>query len=120
MDEVLTHDGKRTKFVWGAVLTGALSIPLLVGMAHAFRGISAEKATGLAAVAGSLAESYLMFGIVVAFALPIAAIILLSRSFVPGHGVRSLFSLLGICWNALIVVFAGVSLWLYLVYAQRH
>jgi hypothetical protein len=119
MDDILTHERKRKWFVWGTVVTCTLSIPLIIGMSSAFRGVSTEKATGLAAVAGGLAEAYVTFGVVLAFALPIAAIYLLSRSFARGHGVRSLFSLLCICWNALMLALAGLFLWLYLVYLPR-
>ncbi len=81
MDDTLTHQRKRKWFVWGMVATCTLSIPLIIGMSNVFPGISTEKATGLAAVAGGLAESYVTFAAVLAFALPITAIFLLSRSF---------------------------------------
>ena len=119
MDDILTHERKRRWFVWGTVVTCTLSIPLIIGMSNAFRGISTEKATGLAAVAGGLAEAYVTFGAVLAFAMPITAIFLLSRSFARGHGVRSLFSFVCICWNALMLALAGLFLWLYLVYLPR-
>src|SRR5260370_25720457 len=61
MDDILTHERKRKWFVWGMVVTCTLSIPLIIGMSNAFRGISKEKATGLAAVAGGLSEAYLTF-----------------------------------------------------------
>jgi len=119
MDDTLTHERKRKWFIWGSVVTCILSIPLLIGISNAFRGISTEKATGLATVAGGFAEGYVTFGVVLAFALPIAAIFLLSRSLTRGHGMRSLFSILCICWNALMLVFAGLFLWLNLVYLPR-
>src|SRR5439155_7766083 len=119
MDDILTHERKRRWFVWGTVVTCTLSIPLIIGMSNAFRGISTEKATGLAAVAGGLVEGYVTFGVVLAFAMPITAIFLLSRSFARGHGVRSLFSLVCICWNALMLALAGLFLWLCLVYLPR-
>jgi hypothetical protein len=119
MDDILTHERKRRWFVWGTVVTCTLSVPLIIGMSNAFNGIAKEKATGLAAVAGGLAEGYVTFGAVLAFAMPITAIFLLSRSFARGHGVRSLFSLVCICWNALMLALAGLFLWLYLVYLPR-
>src|SRR6266567_699378 len=119
MDDILTHERKRRWFVWGTVVTCTLSIPLIIGISNAFRGISTEKATGLAAVAGGLAEGYVTFGVVLAFAMSITAIFLLSRSFARGHGVRSLFSLVCICWNALMLALAGLFLWLCLVYLPR-
>src|SRR5256885_1285256 len=119
MDDILTHERKRKWFVRGTLVTCMLSIPLIIGMAQSFRGIFAQHATGLAAVAGGLAESYVTFAAVLAFALPVTAIFLLSRSFVRGHAARSLFSLLCICWNALMLALSGLFLWLYLVYLPR-
>jgi hypothetical protein len=119
MDEILTHERKRRWFLWGTVVSCTLFIPLIIGMSNAFRGISTEKQTGLTAVAGGLAEGYVIYGVILAFAMPITAIFLLSRSFARGHGVRSLFSLVCICWNALMLALAGLFLWLYLVYIPR-
>jgi hypothetical protein len=115
MDEI-THERKKKQFVWGTVVTCGLSIPIIVGMFSAFRGICTEKATGLAAVAGGLVEAYVTFAVVLAFLLPVTAIFLLSRSFAKGHGARTLFSLLCICWNALMFALAGLFLWLYSFY----
>jgi hypothetical protein len=93
MDDILTHERKRKWFVWGTVVTCTLSIPLIIGMSNAFRGISTEKATGLAAVAGGLAEAYVTFGVVLAFALPITAIFRVLpvslRRFSPSHSICS-------------------------------
>jgi hypothetical protein len=119
MDDILTRQRKRKWFVWGTLVTCVLSIPLVIGMAQSFRGILAEHATGLAAVAGGLAEGYVTFAVVLAFALPVTAIFLLSRSFVRGRAARSLFSLLCICWNAFMLALAGLFLWLYFVYLPR-
>jgi hypothetical protein len=119
MDDILTHERKRRWFLWGTVVSCTLFIPLIIGMSNAFRGISTEKQTSLTAVAGGLAEGYVIYGVILAFAMPITAIFLLSRSFARGHGVRSLFSLVCICWNALMLALAGLFLWLYLVYIPR-
>ena len=86
MDDILTHERKRRWFVWGTVVSCTLFIPLIIGMSNAFRGISTEKQTGLTAVAGGLAEGYVIYGVILAFAMPITAIFLLSRSFARGHG----------------------------------
>jgi hypothetical protein len=120
MDDILIQERKRKWFVWGMVVTCTLSIPLIIGLSSTFRGISTEKATGLAAVAGGLAEAYVTFAAVLAFALPISAIVLLSRSFASGHGLRSLLSLMCICWNSLMVALAGLFFWLYLIYLPAH
>jgi|SRR6185503_2111257 hypothetical protein len=120
MDDILIHERKKRWFVWGAVVTCTLAVPLIIGMSNAFRGIATEKATGLAAVAGGLAEAYVTLAAVLAFVLPVTAIFLFSRSFARGHGLRSFFSILCMCWNALMVALAGLSLWLFWVYLPAH
>src|SRR5260370_15246181 len=61
MDDILNHERKRKWFVWGMVVTCTLSIPLIIGMSNAFRGISKEKATGLAPVAGGCVLAFVNF-----------------------------------------------------------
>jgi hypothetical protein len=104
----------RTWFGWGVALTFALSIPPVISLFNAFHGISEQRATGLGAVAGGLAEGYVTFAVILTFVLPIAAIVLLVRSFARGHGLRSLFCLLCICWNAIMLGLAAFFVWLYL------
>jgi hypothetical protein len=119
MNDIVSQERKRRWFVWGTVVTATMSIPPIIGMFNTVRGISNSKATGLGAVAGGLAEGYVTFGVVLAFAMPITAIVLLSRSFARGHEARSIFSLVCICWNAFMFALAGLFLWLYLVYLPR-
>jgi uncharacterized protein YybS (DUF2232 family) len=110
-----SSDDRKTKgrFLWGTVLTWALSIPFVIGMLTSFRGISEQKATGLGAVVGGLAGSYATFGIILAFVLPVVAILLLIRSFSSAHGMRSLVSLPYIGWNAIMLMgLAAVFVWL--------
>jgi hypothetical protein len=80
---------------------------------HAFQGISEQKATGLGAIAGGVAEAYAIFGLFLAFVLPVAAIVLLVKSFSAGHSARALFSLLYICWSVLTLAFAVLSVWFF-------
>ncbi|PYY07893.1 MAG: hypothetical protein DMG69_17305 [Acidobacteria bacterium] len=58
MDEDRSQERKRTWFIWGMVLAGVPSVALIIGLFHAFAGISEQKATGLAAVAGGIAEAW--------------------------------------------------------------
>ncbi len=102
-------DGKR--FLWGVALAWAPWVPTLVGLGYALRGISREKATGLAAVAGGLAEILVMWGIATMIVSQIAAIVLLSRSFSHGHWMRSLVSVLSIGLSGLMLVLVGGFLW---------
>jgi succinate dehydrogenase hydrophobic anchor subunit len=116
MDDSLSHDRQRKSFFWGTALTGILSIPLIIVFLNAFRAISAERATGLAAVAGGLAEAYVTLGVLLSLALPVAAIVLLLRSFSAGHRMRGLISLLCICASALTLALAGLFVWGVFVY----
>jgi hypothetical protein len=49
-------------------------------MLNSIRGISEQKATGLGAVAGGLAEACAIFGVILGFVLPVGAIASLLRS----------------------------------------
>ena len=107
-------------FTYGAALTCILSIPLIIGLANTFRGISEQKAIGLGAVAGGLAEAYVLCGLLLTIILPIAAITFLGKSFARGHGIRSLLSLFFIWWNAVMVGLAGLFVWLFFFQLPRH
>jgi len=120
MDDSSSDDRKRKYFIWGTVLTWTLSAPLIIGILSAFRGISEEKATGLGAIAGGLAEAYATFGLILAFVLPVCAIVLLVKSFSGGHRMRAIFSALYIGWSALALAFAGLLVWLSLIDLPRH
>ena len=120
MDDAANHDRKRNYFLWGTALAGALSAPLLIGIFGAFPGISEQKATGLGAIAGGLAETYVSFGLVLGFVLPVAAIVLLVKSFAGGHRMRAMFSVLYICWSALTLAIAGLFAWLSFSYLHWH
>jgi hypothetical protein len=116
MDDSLSYDRKRKSFLWGTVLTGTLSIPLIIVFFNAFRGIFVAKATGLTAVAGGLAEAYVTLGVLLSLGLPVGAIILLLRSFSAGHWMRALISLLCICACAFTLALASVFVWAVLIY----
>ncbi len=84
------------------------SIPVLcyahlIGLYHAFRGVSREKATGLAAVAGGVTELLATFGLAVTLVFEVVAIILLLRSFSgerPARAILSRFPSVAVdsCW----------------------
>jgi uncharacterized membrane protein YhaH (DUF805 family) len=116
MNASFSYDHRRKSFFWGIGLTGILSIPLIIVFFNAFKGITAEKATGLAAVAGGLGEAYVTLGVLLSLGLAVGAIVLLLRSFSTGHRMRGLISLLCICACALTLVLAGLFVWLVLIY----
>jgi hypothetical protein len=111
----MDNDPKRKWFVWGMVLAWIPSTPLLIGVVHSFRGISEQKATGLGAVAAGLAEIYVPLGLTLTFIFWVGAIVVLARSFSGGHGMRALFSVLSMCWSALMLVIFCSLVWLFFI-----
>src|SRR5438445_9179426 len=119
MDDSVSHDRKRKSFLWGAILTGTLSIPLVIVFLNVFRGIFAPKAIGISAVAGGLAEAYVTLGVLLSLGLPVGAIVLLLRSFSAGHRIRALISVLCICACVLILALTGLFVWGTIIYLPR-
>ena len=109
-DDGSSHDRKMKGFLWGTVFTWALSL-FIIGINICCRGISEQPSTTIPVA------FYATFGILF-FVLPGVAIVLLARSFSRGHRMRTLFSILHIGWNALIV-FAGLFLWVSFVHLSR-
>jgi hypothetical protein len=111
-------DLKQKRFLWGAALAWAPSIPMLISLGYFFIGISNSKATGLAAVAGGFAEMYILVGLAATIICEVSAMALLFRAFSRGHGVRSAFSVLSICVSSLMILLFCLSVWL--LWFQRH
>ena len=112
-------DPNRKRFLLGASLAWAPWVPTLIGLGYAFRGISNSKATGLAAVAGGVAESFIIWGIATMITSQVAAIVWLSRSFSHEHPVRGLVSGLSICLSLLMLVLTCLLIWFAWIQA-RH
>jgi len=119
MDNELSHDAKRKWFLWGMILAWIPVIPAIIGIFNAFRGISEQKATGLGAVAGGVAEVYATLGMIFVLILPVAAIVLLGKSLSSVHPVRTLFSWLSICRSVLVLALSGLSVWV-LFFQMSH
>ncbi len=109
--EVGVEDLKKKRFLWGAGLAWAPWIPTLIGIGYGLRGIWEDKATGLGVVAAGLTELFAVFGIGAILVVQVAAIVLLSRAFSPGHWLRSLFSVLSICLSGLMLLLVGFFFW---------
>jgi len=103
---------KKKRFLWGRLLAWAPWLPTTIGLGFVFRGIAAEKATGLAAVAGGLTETFLLFGLLAAVVFEVTAIILLASAFASGHWLRSSFSVVSLLLSGLMLFLVGVFLWL--------
>ncbi len=93
------------------VSAGISSLPFVILFFNAFRGISQNKATGLGAVAGGLTEMYMSFGLALTFLLPVAAIVLLGRSFFGVNRTRKLFSGIFIVWTSFILLLSCLNAW---------
>jgi len=115
----MDNDQKRKWFMWGMILAWAPSLPFLIGVVHSFQGVFEQKATGIGAVAAGLAEAYVTFGLILTFVFLVGGIVLLSRSFSGGHGMRALFSVLSMCWSALMLIVFGLSVWLFFFQLPR-
>jgi hypothetical protein len=105
-------DGVKQKwFLWGAALAWAPWIPTIFGVGNTLRGVSSEKATGLAAVAGGVVEMFALYGIVDLVVAEVAAIFFLWRAFERGHWIRSCFAGLSICLSGMMVLLSAFFLW---------
>ena len=111
-------DQSRKRFLWGVALAWVPGIPILIGLRDAFIGINNSKATGLAAVAGGLAETYVTVGLAATLICEVWAMTLIFRSFSRGHGLRSAFSILTLCMSGLTLILFCLSLWLFWI--QSH
>jgi hypothetical protein len=87
-----------------------------VGLANIFRGISAQKATGLGAVAGGFAEMGVTLFFVLAPVCLVLALVLLIRSFSRGHALRNLVAAVSLCWSAFVAVLLSLFAWLAFVH----
>ncbi|MBI1740904.1 MAG: hypothetical protein HYR57_08505 [Candidatus Koribacter versatilis] len=109
-------DIKGKRFLWGLCLAWIpfffLAIPAAIGIFHAFQGISQEKATGLGAVAGGLAEFFATFGFAATIMFEIVAITMLLRSFSGERPMRSTISAISICCSGFMLAIVGVFVWL--------
>jgi len=114
MDEQLKHK----RFQWGVALAWAPWLPMMFGLYNIFSGISNSKATGLAAVAGGLVESYALAGLAAVLICEVGAIVLLFRAFSRGHGLRSAVSVLSISASGLMLILFCLTLWL--LWFQNH
>jgi glucan phosphoethanolaminetransferase (alkaline phosphatase superfamily) len=108
-------DPDKKRFAWGV---GLAWVPVLVavvpGVFSAFRGVSQEKATGLAAVAGGYAESLATFGLVAFVLCQVAAIVLLARAIRREQWGRSMVAVVSIvCSIVILSVTAFMTYWLW-------
>jgi hypothetical protein len=106
-----TDEAKRRWFLCGVLLAWIpflfLIIPGIIGLIRVFR---MSKVTGLAAVAGGLAEALSTFGLATTLVFEVAAVVLLLRAFSQARPMRAFFSVISICCSGLVL---GLFLWLF-------
>ena len=101
------------------VLAWSPWLPIIIGLGYAFRGIANSKATGLAVVAGDVAEALALAGLMTLIASQAVAIAWLSRSFSRDHWSRNVVSALSISLSGLTLLMVGGVLW-FLWFHARH
>lgn len=104
-------DQERKRFAWGVGLAWLPLLLLVPGLVSAFRGVSQEKATGLAAVAGGFAEAMATFGLLMFVACQIAAIALLVRAIKREQWGRSMVAAISIVFSAGILTLTAFATW---------
>ncbi len=116
----LVDEPEKKRFLWGVSLAWAPWVPVLIwstlGLVNAFKE---QKATGLGAVAGGLAEAFTLFGMAATLVFEVSAIVLLVGAFSGKHWLRSVFSVVSIFLSALMIFLLGLCVWFFLVPAAR-
>jgi hypothetical protein len=101
----------RKRFFWAVLLACAPWVPTMVAISHSFVGISNSRATGLAAIAGGIAELLVWWGLGTMIISQIVAIVWLFRSFSRDHWLRNLASAFSIGLSSLMLLMVCFFLW---------
>jgi hypothetical protein len=105
-------DQEKKLFALGVGLVWAPVLLLLgPGLFSAFRGVSQEKATGLAAVAGGFAEALMTFGLVAFVVCQVAAIVLLARGVRRDQWGQSMAAVVSIVCSVGILALMALAMW---------
>jgi hypothetical protein len=99
------------RFWWGVLLAWAPLVPTLIGFGYALRGISSTKATGLAALAGGVAEMLVLWGFATMLISQIVAIVWLWRRFSRNNIFRNLVGAASLCMSGLTFLLLAFFLW---------
>jgi EamA domain-containing membrane protein RarD len=104
-------EANAKRFLWGIALVWVPWIPILVAFGYVLYQMS-RVATGIGAVAGGFSEIFLMYGVAGTFVAQLFAVVLLSKSLLPGRPIRNFLSILSLCLSGLMIVVIAVFLWL--------
>jgi hypothetical protein len=103
----------KKRFLWGMLLAWAPLVPFIPSLLQSFAHLSRNRVTGLGAVAGGLAETYLVLGIGLTLIVEAAAIVLLLGTFSSGDWLRGTISTLSIVCSLMIIFIFGSFVWLF-------
>jgi hypothetical protein len=115
----MESDVSQRRFRWALVLAWAPWVPVLFGLGRIFIGIDNAKATGLAAVAGGMAEMLVWWGLAALMIGQVVAVIWLLRSFSKIDMSRNVLSFFSICACGLTLLWLGGFLWITRYVAHR-
>jgi hypothetical protein len=105
-------------FLWGLLLAWIPWVPTMIGVGYMFIGINNSKATGLAAVAGGMAELLVWWGVAAMFVSQIAAIVWLFRSLLSCAILRSTIAVVSITASGMTLLL--LCTFLFLAYRFMH
>ena len=91
-------------------------VPTAIGVVRSITQASSEKATGLAAVAGGVAEVAATFGLVVIVASEVVGIVMLVGSSSRNHAFRTVVAIVSIVCSSLLLLVLGLFLWFAIVH----
>lgn len=105
-------DQEKKRFALGVGLVWA-PVLLMLGpsLFGAFRGVSQEKATGLAVVAGGFAEALATVGLVAFVVSQVAAIVLLARGIKRDQWGQSMAAVISIACSLVILALMALAMW---------
>lgn len=112
-------DGDKKRFALGMALAWVPTLLVIgPGLVSSFRGMSQEKATGLAAVGAGFMEFFAAFGFGLFIACEVAGIVLLARGIGPERWGRSLAAVVSIVVSLLIVASTILATWWFWHYSK--
>jgi hypothetical protein len=119
MEENLEITQKK-RFRYGLLLAWVpllfFIVPTAIGIIRAIAQVSSEKATGLAVVAGGVAEVASTFGLLVIVASEVVGIVMLVRTSSRNHLIRTVVAIASVVCSGLLLLVLGLFLWFAIVH----
>ena len=111
---------QKKRFRYGLLLAWVplifFIVPTAIGIIRAIAQVSSEKATGLGAVAGGVAEVAATFGLVVIVASEVVGIVMLVRTSSLNHPIRTVIAIVSVVSSGLLLLVLGLFMWFAIVH----